>query len=171
MNKLLVAIMAGALAGPLATSTPASAQSSSPGAKIGVLTCWILPGTQVKLLIHSSAALNCVFEGAGGKESYKGESGVGLGLDLKWDNTKTIAYTVLAATSDYKPGGYVLAGRYVGATASAAVGAGAGASMLVGGGAQNFSLQPLAVETGTGLGAAAGVGYLFLEPNPTADKK
>lgn len=168
MKKLLAASMACALAGTLAAAAPASAQT---GAKVGVLTCWILPETKVNLLIHSSVGVNCVFEGAGGKESYKGETGVGLGLDLKWDNTKTIAFTVLAGTSDYKPGSYALAGRFVGATASAAVGAGAGASVLVGGGARNFSLQPLAIETGTGVGAAAGVGFLFLEPNPSADKK
>ena len=36
--------------------------------------------------------------------------------------------------------------------------------VLVGGGKKNITLQPIALEGGSGLGAAAGAGYLFLEP-------
>jgi len=42
-------------------------------------------------------------------------------------------------------------------------GVGVGAQVLVGGGSKNISLQPLAVETATGLGVAGGLGYLYLE--------
>jgi hypothetical protein len=44
------------------------------------------------------------------------------------------------------------------------VGVGAGAAVLVGGGFKDFSLQPVALEGNIGLGAAAGLGYLYLEP-------
>jgi len=47
---------------------------------------------------------------------------------------------------------------------SASVGTTVGVSALVGGGPENISLEPLGVETGSGLGAAAGLSYLTLTP-------
>jgi len=35
---------------------------------------------------------------------------------------------------------------------------------MLGGGDKNISLQPIAIETSTGLGAALGIGYLTLVP-------
>lgn len=171
MNKLAVSTLAGALVAAALAVSPASAADSGPGFKLGVITCDTIPGTQVQLLIHSSVSLDCVFETAYGKEHYKGESGVGLGLDLSWNRQKRIAYTVMAATSDYKIGSYGLAGKFVGGQAGATVGVGVGAAALVGGGARNFTLQPIALSTSTGIGVEGGIGYLFLEPNPAADRK
>jgi len=57
-----------------------------------------------------------------------------------------------------------LSGTYLGGQASATVGVGGGVAVMVGGGDQSFSLQPLALEVNSGLGAAAGIGYLSLEP-------
>ncbi len=72
---------------------------------------------------------------------------------------KTVSLMLVALAA----GAWALAGRYVGAKASAAAGLGTGAQFLIGGGEKSFTLQPLALEGGTGLGTAGGVGYLFLE--------
>ena len=71
-------------------------------------------------------------------------------------------YTVLTATND-KLGPGALGGKYVGGQASVAFAIGLGAAVLVGGGADNIALQPLAIETIEGLDASAGIGYLFLK--------
>jgi hypothetical protein len=41
-----------------------------------------------------------------------------------------------------------------------------GVAVLVGGDQNNFSLQPLAVEGNRGFGAAAGLGFLYIEKAP-----
>ena len=100
------------------------------GVSLGVLKCKTIPGSRDQLLIHSSVGLNCVFETPNGKESYKGESGIGLGIDLSWDRVENIAYTVLSASKDYKMGSYGLAVKFIGAKASATAGVGLGAGRL-----------------------------------------
>ncbi len=71
-------------------------------------------------------------------------------------------YSVVTATND-KLGPGALGGKYVGGQASVAFAVGLGAAVLVGGGADNIALQPLAIETIEGLDASAGIGYLFLK--------
>ncbi|MCC7016309.1 MAG: DUF992 domain-containing protein [Rhodospirillales bacterium] len=135
------------------------------GVRIGMLSCEAVPGTRFNLLIMSSVDLKCVFNGVNGRENYRGETGIALGADLNLKGVEKINFAVLAATSDYKIGSYALTGKYLGAKASASAGIGAGAAVLLGGGAKNFSLQPLAIEGNVGLGAAAGLGYLYIEPD------
>lgn len=144
---------------------PSAARAADPGVRIGVLNCEAVKGTRLNLLIMSSVDVTCAFEGLNGRETYKGETGIGLGADLNLKGVEKISFAVLAATSAYRIGSYALAGRYVGAKASASVGVGAGAAVLLGGGGKNISLQPLAIEGNVGLGAAAGLGYLYLEPD------
>lgn len=163
MKKSLLATSAGLVLAGLTLAAPARADE---GVNVGVLKCKTIPGTRVQLIIHSSVGLDCEFETPNGKERYKGESGIGLGLDISWDRVEYIAYTVLSGTKDYKMGSYSLAGKFVGAKASATAGVGAGAAVLVGGGEKNITLQPLALEGSTGAGVAAGAAYLFLKANP-----
>ena len=152
-------------AGALALAAPVQQASAEGGVQIGVLTCNTVEGTRVNLLIHSTVDVECVFRAAGGgEERYKGETGIGLGVDLNWRRNETIPFTVISAQGDVRIGAHSLAGKYGGAKASATVGVGAGAAVLVGGGANNITLQPLALEGSTGLGVAAGLGYLYLEP-------
>jgi hypothetical protein len=94
---------------------------------------------------------------------YQGETGIGLGIDLNWNKTESIAFTVFGATANVS-GSHPLAGKYLGGRASAAAGIGAGVQALVGAGANHFTLQPLALESARGVGVAAGLGYLYLEP-------
>ena len=134
------------------------------GVEIGVLTCNTVKGSGYNLIIRSTVDVTCEFSGSsGGVESYKGETGVALGVDLNINREATIAFTVLSA-GDVAAGTYALTGKYVGAKASATIGVGLGAAILVGGGEHSVTLQPLAIEGSTGLGVAGGVGYLYLEP-------
>ena len=141
------------------------AANAQEGVKAGILHCKKVPGSGVNLIIHSSSVVTCEFISSKGTEFYKGEAGIGFGIDLEWSDDKVISYTVIARAEDVAPGAYALAGKYYGARASATVGVGAGAQVLAGGGDKNVSLQPLALESGTGLGAAVGLGYLYLEPD------
>lgn len=142
------------------------AEEKKGGVEVGILTCHSVPGTRVNLLIHSSVGLDCVFKTPNGDERYVGETGIGLGVDLNWDRVETLSFTVIAVSSDIRPGEHALAGKYIGGEASVTLGVGLGAAALIGGGEKNIALQPLAVQTSEGLGVAAGLGYLFLEAPP-----
>ena len=133
------------------------------GTELGILTCKKIPGSEKNLLIHSSAGFDCVYKTTGGfEETYKGEAGIALGLDLSWTKESTVAYTVIGAAGVTKSQPGELVGTYTGGTASAAFGLGVGAKVLVGGGKSNIALSPLALEASKGLGASAGLGYLTL---------
>ena len=141
-----------------------AADDGDAGFEVGVLQCSVVPGSRINLLIRSTADIKCTFDNAGTIERYIGETGIGLGIDLSFKSDEQMFFTVLAATSDTRPGAYSLAGKYAGVSAAAAVGVGLGAKILVGGGENNFSLQPLALESHKGLGASAGLGFLYIEP-------
>lgn len=133
------------------------------GMQLGILKCDVVKGSRVNLLIRSTADVECTFDNQGTIEKYKGETGIGLGLDLSFKSDETMAFGVIAASSDVKPGSYALAGKYVGGEASATAGVGLGAKALVGGGNKNISLQPLALETNKGLGVSGGLSFLYIE--------
>ncbi len=141
---------------------PANAADNA-GMQIGILKCSVVPGSRVNLLVRSTADVSCTFNNQGTLERYQGETGIALGLDLSFKSNESMAFAVISASSDSRPGAYALAGKYVGGQASAAVGVGVGAKVLVGAGNQSLSLQPLALETSTGLGASAGIGFLYIE--------
>lgn len=164
----LLAVM-GALVWP-ASQAFAAQETSSSGMKVGVLTCKTVPNSGVNLLIHSTVDVKCEFKSSAGgsPEHYKGETGIGFGIDVDVNRQKTIGYTVLSA--DFKPGTYQLAGKYGGVEGSATVGAGLGASVLVGGNDRSISLQPITLSTSTGFGVSGGFSYLYLEPDKAADK-
>ncbi|MGH8121102.1 MAG: DUF992 domain-containing protein [Gammaproteobacteria bacterium] len=133
------------------------------GIQVGIITCTVIPNTRVNLLIRSTADVECVYENQGQTEKYIGETGIALGLDLSIKKDEKFAFTVIAASADVQPGAHALAGKYVGGTLGAAVGVGLSASALIGGGEKNISLQPLALGTSTGIGAAGGIGFLYIE--------
>jgi len=77
-------------------------------------------------------------------------------LDIGKTNEAVMRWLVLARSANiYAPG--ALAGDYVGASAEITALVGAGANLLVGGSGQSFILQPLSVQTQTGLNLALGV--------------
>jgi len=144
----------------LVISQPALAQG---GIEIGILTCKSMPGTRMNFIVHSKTLVECVFTHPAGEEKYNGEIGMGLGVDLNMKTHEQSVFTVFSISEDVTPEANALAGTYIGGRASAAFGIGAGASALIGGGEKNFSLQPVGLETNTGVGAALGLGYLTLD--------
>jgi len=146
-------------------SAPAPANAKSDvGMNIGILTCTAVQGSGYNFIITSSVDVECEFtDPTGQSEYYIGETGIGFGVNLNFKADERIGFTVFTTSSGYKIGSHGLAGKYGGAKASATVGVGVGAAVLVGGGDKGFSLQPLALEGNTGFGAAAGLGYLYLQ--------
>lgn len=147
-----------------ATALPLTAVQAQGGVEVGVLTCSVVPGSRVNLLIRSTADVRCTYAKGGESEEYVGETGIALGIDLSFKQDEKMAFTVIAASQDIRPGAKALGGRYVGGEVSAAAGLGLGAKALLGGGAKNIGLQPLVLETSTGLGASGGLSFLYIEP-------
>ena len=148
----------------LVSLTSYEARSAQGGVQVGVLSCSSVPGSRVDLIIHSAVRVNCVFNTPLGVERYRGNTGIGFGVDLTWNRQEEFIFAVLMASSDVRIGSHALAGRYFGGKVSATVGLGAGVAILAGGGDKNVSLQPIAVEISSGLGVAAGLSYLILSP-------
>ena len=142
-----------------------NAQDEKAGTKFGVLTCEPIAGSKRNLLIRSSVDIICVYEDGDVQEHYKGESGIGLGIDLSWTSNEVMKWTVLAPSSDVSPESFALVGKYYGAKAEASAGVGIQANVLIGGGDKSFTLQPLSLGGQTGIGVAVGLGYLYLEKN------
>ncbi len=147
----------------------AHGQGSGPGGEkkgvqVGILSCDTVPGSGKNWIIRSTVDITCIFDSPWGSERYRGESGIALGVDLKFNRREKIGFAVIAAASDIRAGAHALAGKYYGGKASATLIYGVGAAALIGGGAKNVALQPLALESSTGFGLSGGVGYLYLEP-------
>jgi hypothetical protein len=149
----IAAVVLPALAAPF----PAEA-----AVKIGALRCDVSGG--LGLIITSSKEMRCFFSSAHGyREWYYGTIRK-FGLDLGATSRGVLAWAVFAPTAGARRG--ALAGDYVGADASVAVGAGVGANALVGGFDRSFTLQPLSVEVQSGVALAAGVASLSLRTAP-----
>lgn len=129
--------------------------------ELGRMECFIDEGTG--FLIGSSKDVSCVFTSANaewGEDNYFGVINR-LGIDIGKTEQGYITWLVVAATLfDYKPG--FLSGDYIGAGASASFAVGLGANVLVGGSGKAFALQPLSLQTQTGVNFAAGIAELQL---------
>ncbi len=158
-NLIKAAALAAMSFATIAATVPMAAAEES--TKIGTLECTVEGG--VGLLIGSSKDAVCTFTHANGAtENYTGNISK-LGLDVGITGESHLKWLVFTPTGT-ELGEYALAGKYVGASASAALGVGLGANALVGGQAENIGLQPLSVEGSTGFNVAVGVSSLTLEP-------
>jgi hypothetical protein len=156
LSSLTIAFIATVLP---ALAAPASADAA---VKIGTLRCDVSGG--LGLIVTSSKEMRCFFSSARGyREGYYGTIRK-FGLDLGATSHGVLAWAVFAPTAGERRG--ALAGDYVGADASVAVGAGVGANALVGGFDRSFTLQPLSVEVQSGVALAAGVASLSLRTAP-----
>lgn len=139
-----------------AFSTPALAER----VKSGQLRCEVAAG--LGMIIASSKEMECRFVSANGSsELYHGKINK-FGLDIGGTDRGTLVWDVFASTAGPLHG--ALSGEYGGVGASATVGVGLGANALVGGSNREFSLQPLSVQTQTGIDLAAGVSSITLRP-------
>jgi hypothetical protein len=152
MKSILLA--AAALAA--ASATPAFAEQ----VKVGQLHCEVAAG--LGMIIASSKEMECRFTSANGHhEMYHGRIKK-FGIDIGGTDRGTLVWDVFAPTRG--PLRHALAGDYTGVGANATIGVGLGANALMGGSSREFSLQPLSVQTQTGLDIAAGVSALELRP-------
>ncbi|MDQ6966170.1 MAG: DUF992 domain-containing protein [Mariprofundaceae bacterium] len=158
----MITLLLLAMAVPLAAS--ASDESTSEGTKLGKLECKTVEGSGTNLLIHSTVDVKCTFSSTAGEvENYKGETGIGFGVDLTFDKQSSFVFAVMAA--DFKAGDYKFAGKYYGAGADATIGRGIGAGVLIGGSKKSVSLQPIGLSATRGAGVSGGLTYLYLEPD------
>lgn len=152
MRKHLAIILA-ALA---ASSLSGIAATQNPSTKLGMLDCVVEGGTGY--IIGSTKDLACTFTPA--NKTMPAELYVGqvkkLGLDVGGTRKAVMQWLVFAPTEEAYALG-ALAGNYSGVGAEATVGVGGGANLLIGGSRDTFTLQPLSVQTQTGLNVAAGV--------------
>jgi hypothetical protein len=126
--------------------------------KIGALRCEVSGG--LGLIITSSKEMRCVFTSARGRREHYYGTIRKFGLDIGATDQGILAWDVFAPSVGPKRG--ALAGDYAGIDASATIGAGVGANALVGGFGRSFTLQPVSIQTQTGLALAAGVAELTL---------
>ena len=152
-------VAAGALSA-LVMSVPSAFAAKNEGVRVGVLTCNVEGGPG--FVFGSSKELRCHFKSSDGRdERYVGAINK-FGIDIGVTGPAVMTWAVLAPTEELGRG--ALAGNYVGASAGASVGVGAGANVLVGGNDDTVSLQPLSVQSQTGVNAALAVAELVLEP-------
>ena len=120
-------------------------------ADIGVITCKL---TSVDNdIVYTNEEFSCEFKPkTGDVQTYTGEIKA-LGVNLSVTKDVTLVWGVLAPSSDAAEAG-ALAGRYVGGTASVALGAGAAANVLIGGSKHTVALQPISASGLIGTGAA-----------------
>ena len=142
--------------------TPAAAQQPL---QLGRLDCTVQPNSRRNLIISSTALVDCAFKPTNGRATnYRGETGIGLGIDLSVKSQDRFSFVVLSAQSSAPNyANHPLAGRYYGAEATVSLGAGVGAKVLVGGSGKQFSLAPIGGQATQGTGISAGAGYLYLE--------
>src|SRR3954466_3155834 len=137
----------------------AAAPAEAAGVKVGVLTCNVDGGWG--FILGSSKEIRCNYvPNKGNGEHYRGSISK-VGVDIGFTKGGVLVWSVIAPSSDMKPG--ALEGGYGGLSASATVGGGLGANVLLGGFDKSIALQPISIEGNTGLNVAAGIGALNLK--------
>jgi hypothetical protein len=146
--KPAIAALAAAV---VSAATPALPQT---GVDIGVLTCKLQDVHND--IVYTSEEFGCAFKPhSGADHDYTGEIKA-LGVDLSVTKDMTLVWGVFAPTTD-ADSLEALKGRYVGASADVSAGAGAGATVLVGGGKESITLQPLSASGIVGAGASVDI--------------
>ena len=142
-----------------ALAASASLAQANSGIKIGILSCGIEGG--IGYVIGSSKAIDCVYQPSDGgdAEHYSGTIRK-LGLDIGVTNQAVVSWAVFAPGKT-KSGS--LKGYYAGASAEATVITGLGANVLVGGFSKGINLQPLSVQSQTGLNLSAAIAGMRLD--------
>ncbi len=130
--------------------------------EVGALTCDVGDGTG--FIFGSTRTLTCTFnpvqEGLA-DEVYTGDI-KRYGIDIGKTQNGQMSWLVLAPTeSEYSEGG--LNGDYQGVSAEATLGVGLGANAMTGGSENTLALQPISVNTQTGVNFAIGVGEITLQ--------
>lgn len=158
-RKILSSKCAALAIGVAGALVSANSAGASDRVEIGLLRCDVAGASN--FLIGSTKRLDCRFEPAAGGtvELYAGEI-TRVGIDLGSTRDIEIRWTVLAPNIGRPTGS--LAGSYAGVSAEASAGAGVGANALIGGLERSIALNPLSVQTQSGVNLAAGIAGLKL---------
>jgi len=145
--------------------TAAGAGASENHQSIGLLSCTIVPHSGLNLLIHSTKQVRCTFTPSTGGpvEYYRGETGVGFGLDVSLNHHAKINYAVLS--NHNMSAGHQLSGKFEGAGGGITLGLTVGNNASIQNRDGSIILQPVKVH-GSGIDAKAGFTYLYLQPDP-----
>ena len=128
--------------------------------KVGRLLC--LSSSRVGKVLGSTQSLRCVFHRRNSSQRYIYDGRIRrVGVDVGATRAGALSWRVLARNSP-RLGPGRLTGRYVGASASVALGPGFGANVLIGGSRRSIVLQPISVERSIGINLAAGLASLTL---------
>ena len=126
--------------------------------RVGQLQCDVSGG--ISFVFGSTKDLSCEFKPANGPaERYSGEIRR-FGVDIGFTGRGTMIWTVVNTGPDIAPGS--LAGTYGGASSNVSAGLGLGSNVLIGGSRDQVALQPLSIESSTGLNVAAGIAEITL---------
>ena len=154
MNVLKSGRIAAILVGTALATTFAAVPAHADN---GVLQCNVSAGLGV--IVVSQRNVSCTYKSAAGPvELYTGSISR-LGVDIGQITGGTLVYDVYANGA---PVTGALAGTYIGPGFGLTLGSGGGANVLVGGGNNSVTLQPLAATTSSGLNINAGIGALNL---------
>ena len=162
MKNMKMTAAAAMIAGvALGTTAYAADSEAVDHTEIGSLSCDVGDGTGY--VFGSTRELTCVFnpvEEGLADETYVGEINR-YGIDIGKTQNGQMSWLVLAPTeSEYVEGG--LNGSYKGVSAEATLGVGLGANAMTGGSENTLALQPISVNTQTGVNFAVGVGEINL---------
>ncbi|MTH99596.1 DUF992 domain-containing protein [Roseibium sp. RKSG952] len=125
----------------------------SPGVKAGLLSCSVTNGNN--FIVGSKHALACQYKPVSGPpEAYTGEVSQ-YGVDIGPVRNANLVWAVFAPSTNTSPG--ALSGRYGGVSAGASALVGAQANVLVGGSGKSIALNPVSLQSETGLNVTAGV--------------
>lgn len=130
--------------------------------EVGSLSCDVGEGTGY--VFGSTKELACTFNPV--EEGLADETYVGqinrYGVDIGVTDNGKMSWLVFAPTEqEFSEGG--LNGTYRGVSAEATVGVGAGANIMTGGSENTLALQPISLNTQTGINLAVGVGEIELQ--------
>lgn len=141
----------------LATLLAAGAAHAEGGVKVGELTCK-MDGMKNDI-VYTKEEFACVFTPTSGETQTYTAVLKEVGVNLSFTKENTLVWGVLAP-SDNLSSPEVLKGTYVGAGGTVEVGGGVGANILVGGGENSITLQPISVQGLVGAGASLDVSAL-----------
>jgi len=151
----LVVGFAPGLTGPAFAASASVTEPDAKRVKVGLLTCDV--AGSVGFIIGSRREMRCVFQPSGTgqyPQYYRGRVSK-WGLDIGQTNDAVISWIVISSEVDVPNGN--LNGDYKGVSAEATAALGLGANLLIGGLKQNYVLQPLSLQTQSGLNLAVGV--------------
>ena len=159
MNRLITGICLTMLLFPVQALF--ANEAGHPKNMVGTLRCNVMPNG-VNLLIHSTRYIQCRFTPSDGGpvERYKGETGIKLGFDVNLSGRVPIVYSVLA--DHFRPGSHQLAGRYSGVGGVVRISLSIGDTSPIEKRSNSITLQPIGFRD-SGVGASAGLTYLYLE--------